>query len=126
MHILLKHATALLARLPADRSAIDLVTLVLILLGGLALSQGWVTPEQLPSVTELALAALGAVGLRGASLAAKRSQAGAQALASAVSAVRAGKPVPAELVAHAEALVEAVRVPPTSPAQVAIVPRRDV
>jgi hypothetical protein len=70
-----------LARLPADRAGLDLgvlaVLVVTALVSGLALQQGWLTAEQLPSALDMAwavlLSVLPLVGARGASLAAKAS-----------------------------------------------------
>lgn len=72
-----------LARLPADRASVDLGALVVLILtavgSALALSYGWVTPEQLPSALDMAwavvLTVLPLVGVRGAALAAKASEA---------------------------------------------------
>lgn len=72
-----------LARLPADRAGLDLgvlaVLVVTALVSGLALQQGWLTAEQLPSAIDAAwavlLGVLPLVGVRGASLAAKASEA---------------------------------------------------
>ncbi|MBK6920432.1 MAG: hypothetical protein IPH07_23735 [Deltaproteobacteria bacterium] len=101
---------ALLARLPSDRAAVDWVALALAVLGGGALLLGLVTPDQLPALSEALVGLLVAAGVRGASLAAKSStQAGAQALADAVQSIRAGKPVPDELLALAAALVVTAR-----------------
>jgi hypothetical protein len=78
---------ALLSRLPADRAGLDLgvlaVLVVTALVSGLALQQGWLTAEQLPSALDAAwavlLGVLPLVGVRGASLAAKASEARAKA-----------------------------------------------
>ena len=73
----------LLSRLPADHAGLDLGALVVLvvtaLVSGLALQQGWLTAEQLPSALDAAwavlLAVLPLVGVRGAALAAKASEA---------------------------------------------------
>lgn len=76
-----------LARLPADRAGLDLgvlaVLVVTAIASALALSYGWLTPEQLPSALDVAwavlLGVLPLVGVRGAALAAKASEARAKA-----------------------------------------------
>lgn len=103
-------AMDILARLPTDRAALDWVAVALVVLLGAAVALGVLTPDQLPGVAEAAVGLLVAAGVRGASLAAKgTTTASARALADAVARLRAGQPVPDEVLAMAAALVVAAR-----------------
>lgn len=118
---MLEKLVALLHKFPAESARLDWLGGALVLAYVAAYFLG-VPPEQLPDLVDAALGALALIGLRGASLTAKRKAAldSGLALAKALADVKAGKPLPEGVADQAIELVNALADADTAPIDVEV------